>query len=78
MSIMEVVLIIAAVITIVGSITTVVWTLSNRPTYKYCDEVYQRKDLQEQAYKVIVDKMEELGKRFDALQKVVESLKNGS
>ena len=77
MSVPEIIMTIMGICVILGSIVSVVVTISNRPTYTHCDETYQRKDLQEQAHKVIIDKMEELGKRFDALQKVVESLKNG-
>ncbi|MCK5602439.1 hypothetical protein KAR91_11230 [Candidatus Pacearchaeota archaeon] len=64
----EIVMIIYSIIVVIGSIVTVVWTLSKRPTYKYCDEVYQRKDLHETQYLVLIEKIEEVKQEIKKLK----------
>ena len=56
-------------IAILGSIATVVFTVANRPTYKYCEDTFQRKDLHSQEYHTLLEKIEELRRDIQYLQK---------
>lgn len=69
MTIMETTSIISGIVIVLGAIITVVYTISNHPNYKYCDDTYQRKDLHSQEYKALLEKIEEL-------KKAIEELKN--
>ena len=68
MNVTEIVMVIGGSFTIVGAIVTVVWVISNRPTYKYCDETYQRKDLHDEKYNTLIEKIEELKESIDDLK----------
>ena len=65
MSISEIVMILVGLSAVVGSIVSVVVTIANRPTYKYCDETYQRKDLHDQQYEEILRILGEIKKDIE-------------
>ncbi len=71
MGISEIVMILVGCCTVLGSLVTVVWALSNRPNYEYCDKTFQRKDLHDQQYETIINALEKI-------QEDIESLKNGN
>lgn len=62
MDVTEIVMIVVGIFTVLGSIVSVVWVISNRPTYEHCDDTYQRKDLHSQEYNRLLEKIEELRK----------------
>jgi len=58
-----------SIIAFIGSIVSLVWAFSKRPTYDYCDETYQRKDLHIQEYNTLIAMIRELKASVDALKK---------
>lgn len=68
MTITEAVLIVVGLFTVLGSIVSVVWVFSNRPTYTYCDVTYQRRDLHAQEYETLLEKIQELKDAIEALK----------
>ena len=60
MSPSDIVIIIVGLVTVVGSIVSVVWVISNRPTYKHCNSTYQRIDLHAQQYETILTMLGEI------------------
>lgn len=58
---------ISGICIVLSSIVAVVWTISNHPTYKYCDETFMRKDLHSQEYNTLLEKIEKLQKAIDEL-----------
>lgn len=68
MTIAEIVIIAVGAFAVLGSIVSVVWAFSNRPTYTYCDDTFQRKDLHAQEYNTLIEKIEELKDAIDAIK----------
>lgn len=69
MSIGEIVTIGSGAVIVLGAIVTVVYTISNHPNYKYCDDTFMRKDLHSQEYKTLLEKIEKLQEAVDELKK---------
>jgi len=59
---------ISGICIVLSSIVAVVWTISNHPNYKYCDETYMRKDLHSQEYKTLTEKIDELKEKIEDMK----------
>lgn len=69
MTITEIVSIGVGLVAVIGSLVSVVWVISNRPTYKYCDSIYKRIDLHNQEYETLLAAIKELKEDIAELKK---------
>ena len=53
---------------VLGSLVSVIYTITNRTTFKYCDDTYQRRDLHSQEYKTVLEKLAELKEAIEHLE----------
>ena len=68
MEVSEFVPLASGLIMIIGAIVSGAYVISNRPTYKYCDDTFQRKDLHSQEYHLLLEKIAELKEDIQALK----------
>ena len=68
MTITDIVMLTVGISTVLGSLVSVIYTITNRPTFSFCEKTFQRKDLHSQEYNTLLEKIEELKEAIEHLQ----------